>query len=375
MRREITVRHFFRPDEWRRGGMDGEAQAVRPGGQRRSTLADCIGNAAPVARLRRMLAAGAIVACSLAPMPALAFDAGEVVVSIKPLHSLVAAVMDGVGMPALIVKGGGSPHSYSLRPSEARALDGAKVVFLVSPETLETFLAGPLAALASGAEVVELGEADGVMHLAPRESDSFEAHDHAGEAEGMAKGAATAAGDDHEGHAHGAVDPHLWLDPANGRAMVPAIVVALSRADPDHAALYAANGDKLAARIADATVRIEAKIAPVRGRPFIVFHDAYQYFEKRFGLAAAGAVTLNPQAQPGARGIAHIRERIAETGAVCVFSEPQFEPRIVTVVTEGTGARSGMLDPIGADLADGPELYFKLLERNADALVGCLSGR
>ena len=363
----MTARIWHRSID-RRRNMPETALPAGPGGDLHRT------------RSRRLgaLLAVAMAAFGLAAGPAAAFEPGEAVASIKPIHSLVAAIMDGVGTPQLIVKGGGSPHAYTLRPSEARALDSARIVFMVSHE-LEAFLTGPLAALAGGAEIVELAEAPGVTLLAPREGEAFEAHDHGDEA-GHAD--EHAHEDEHKGeqahddeHGHGAHDPHLWLDPKNAEAMAGAIAAALAKVDPEHAALYAANEAKLKARLAETTAKIEAMLEPVRGARFVVFHDAYQYFEARFGMAAAGAITLNPQAQPGARGIAAVRARIAETGAACVFSEPQFEPRLVSVVIEGTGARSGVLDPIGADLADGPDLYVALLERNAEALVDCLGAK
>jgi zinc transport system substrate-binding protein len=156
--------------------------------------------------------------------------------------------------------------------------------------------------------------------------------------------------------------------------MVKAVARALSEADPGNAARYRANEEAVTARLDALAARMEARLAPVRDRPFVVFHDAYRYLEERFGLSAVGSITLSPEAAPGAQRVQEIRNRIARLDAACVFSEPQFEPRLLPVVTEGTTARTGVLDPLGADIPDGPDLYFTLMERNAEALASCLSG-
>lgn len=315
--------------------------------------------------------------------PAWALDG--VVVSIKPVHSLVAAVMQGVGEPELLVKGAASPHAYALRPSEARALEQAKVVFWVG-EGLEAFLAGPLETLGGNARVVELVDADDLIELDFREGGPFEAHDH-GDHEGHDHAhddddeADHDGGDDHaheghghEGHDHGAIDMHLWLDPSNAKAFVQEIEEALSAADPDNAATYEANADALNEKLDVLIAETDGALAPVRGRGFVVFHDAYQYFENRFDIQAAGSITVSPEAIPGAQRLTEIRAKVAELGATCIFAEPQFEPRLISVVAEGTQARTGVLDPLGADLEDGPELYFELIRNLTTSLTTCLAG-
>ncbi len=309
----------------------------------------------------------------------------EVVTSIKPVHSLVAAVMDGVGEPGLILQGAGSPHTYSLRPSQARMLAGADVIFWVGPN-LEAFMAKPLESLADGADLVTLSKADGVTLLEPREGGTFEAHSHGDDDDGHDHGAESheEAGHDHDkethseaahaehDHDHGP-DAHLWLDPENARAMVRTIVAELSRADPDNAQTYSDNAKKVEEELTALESEIAAELAPVKDRPFIVFHDAYQYFEKRFGLAAAGSITVSPEVIPGAQRVDEIHAKVKSLKAACVFSEPQFEPRLIEVVTEGTDAKSGVLDPLGAELTDGPGLYFELIRSMATSLKECLT--
>ena len=316
--------------------------------------------------------------------PAWALDG--VVASIKPVHSLVAAVMEGVGEPELLVKGAASPHAYALRPSEARALEQAKVVFWVG-EGMETFLAGPLETLGGNARIVELVEAHDLVELDFREGGPFEAHDHGDheghdhahdddDDEGDHDGGDDHAheGHGHEGHDHGAIDMHLWLDPSNAKAFVHEIEEALSAADPDNAATYEANADALNEKLDVLIAETDAALAPVRGRGFVVFHDAYQYFENRFDIQAAGSITVSPEAIPGAQRLTEIRAKVAELGATCIFAEPQFEPRLVSVAAEGTQARTGVLDPLGADLEDGPELYFELIRNLTTSLTTCLAG-
>jgi zinc transport system substrate-binding protein len=303
----------------------------------------------------------------------------DVVASIKPVHSLVASVMQGVGEPVLLVKGTGSEHSYSLRPSAARALEQAEVVFWVG-ETMETFLAKPLRALASSARVVELRQAPGLTLLPTREGGMWEAHEHG---EGR-------AGADHGGreHAeqdeiadgdtaaaeqgHGQTDMHIWLDPANAKALAGAIATALGDADPRNAALYQANAERLRQQLDDLDRSLRERLAAVTDRPYVVFHDAYQYFEHRYGVDAVGAITINPTLRPSARRLGEIHERLEELDAACVFAEPQFEPTLVETVIEGTSAKTGVLDPLGAALDAGPDQYFQLMNGLADSLVGCL---
>jgi zinc transport system substrate-binding protein len=297
----------------------------------------------------------------------------NVVVSIKPIHSLVASIMQGVGEPALIVEGAASPHTYSMKPSNAAALEKANIVFWVG-HGLEAFLEKPLESLGSGAEIVELDDAPGLEKLKFREGGAFEAHDDGDEHDASAEGT--------EGHAHeeaghhhdeGEFDMHLWLDPANAKAMAAQIEATLTAADPDNAAAYKANLEALGIRLDALDKQIAETVAPIKDKPFIVFHDAYQYFEHRYHVKVAGSITVSPETLPGAARLKQIHEKIVELGATCVFAEPQFEPKLVNVVLEGTPAKSGTLDPEAATLDAGPDLYFQLMEGIGTSLKTCLS--
>ncbi|MDM8345983.1 zinc ABC transporter substrate-binding protein ZnuA [Pseudochrobactrum sp. sp1633] len=311
----------------------------------------------------RVLLASALL--SVSSQAVLAAEKGDVVVSIKPIHSLVSAVMQGAGEPELIVKGSASEHGYSLKPSDAGALEKAKVIFWVGPE-METYLTKPLESLGAKAEVVRLDQVKGLEILSAREGGNFEAHDHGGHGHSHDHDA------EGEAHDHHHDDMHIWLDPQNAKLMLVPIAEALSKADPDHAKQYRENAAAYADKIDALQKDVAAELEPVRTKPYIVFHDAYQYFERRFELSAAGSITVNPEKAPGAARIREIQSKVKSLGATCVFSEPQFESALVKTVLEGTEAKTGVLDPLGADIKDGPELYPQLIPNLATSLKSCL---
>ncbi|MEM9106072.1 MAG: zinc ABC transporter substrate-binding protein [Pseudomonadota bacterium] len=362
--------------------------------------------------------------------------------------------MEGVGEPELIVDGAASPHTYSLRPSQAGNLENAEVVFWFGPQ-ISSFLDRPLETLGSGAMVVNLSDAHDLTRLDQREGGTFEEHDHGDHAghddhddhakhddhddhadhdhdhddhaehddhddhakhddhddhadhdhdhddhaehddhDDHAKHADHDHDhddhaehddhddhaehddhDDHAGHHHGdGINYHFWLDPMNAKAMVHEIEEALVKADPENADRYEANAEALEQRLDELTTEVTATMEPVRGKSFVVFHDAYPYFENRFGVSAAGSITVSPEVAPGAARVAEIKDKVGDLGVTCVFSEPQFEPRLVSVITEGTPAKSGVLDPLGASIDNGPELYFALIRNLATSMRDCLSG-
>ncbi|MEP2978057.1 MAG: zinc ABC transporter substrate-binding protein [Lentilitoribacter sp.] len=381
----------------------------------------------------------------------------NVVASIKPVHSLVAAVMEGVGEPELIIEGAGSPHTYALKPSQARVLENADVVFWFGHE-LEAFLEKPLEAIAGDAKSVELIDAHDLIKLEFREGGAFEKHDHDdhdGEEshddhddhkhdehadekkhddhdhdehkhdehaekkhddhdhdehkhdehdhddhkdddkhdhdkhdhdehkheehadekkhDDHAHEEHAEGEHDHDEHDHGAFDAHVWLDPLNAKAIVHEIEETLAEVDPENAEKYEANAEALMAKIDALITEVSADLEPVKDKGFVVFHDAYQYFETRFGMSAVGSITVSPEVLPGAERISELHAKIKELNAVCVFSEPQFESKLVQTVTEGTNAKSGVLDPLGTGIDNGPELYFTLIKNMATSFKTCLS--
>jgi len=309
----------------------------------------------------------------------MADETAKVVVSIKPLHSLVSAVMEGVATPTLLVKKG-SPHAYSLRPSEARALANADLVVWIGHE-MESFLEKPLETVADNAKQLELAEVLESSLLKTRngaEWDEHEHHDeHGDEHEGDEENAthddehdeAHEEDDAHEEHHHGVHDMHLWLDPKMAQKVVIESVKALIKIDPAHAAQYQENAAKLEEKLVLLDQQLVQKLTPVKTVPYLAFHSAYQYFEVAYDLNAVGSVTIDPDRKPGAKGISEIRERVKRTGARAVFSEPQFESSLVETIIEDTGAKTGVLDPLGSEIEQGPEAYFTLLNNLADNLV------
>lgn len=293
----------------------------------------------------------------------------QVVATILPVHAIAAAVMDGIGEPALLLEPGASPHSYSLRPSQAAMLEEADLVLWIGPG-FEVFLSGPLETLGVGARQLKLAEVDGVERLGFREGAMFEVHE---DEHAEAQAEAGHAQEEEHDHAHGGFDGHVWLSPANARAMALAMAAELGRLDPAHAERYAANAKAFGVALDTTSAEVEALVAPVRGRPFVVFHDAYRYFEHAFDIEAAGAIQVNPELQPGAARIAEIQDRLGELEVACVFTEPQFEPRLVATLIEGTKARTGVLDPLGASLEPGPRAYHELLLDLARNLADCLA--
>lgn len=297
-------------------------------------------SAAPRRLARVLWRAGRVLAPALwlALSPAAPAGAGgpKVLVTIKPVHALVAGVMEGVGVPGLLIEGWASPHGYALRPSEARALARAGLIFWIGEE-LEGFLERPLAGLATKARIVKLMSARGVS-LA------------------------------------GARDPHIWLDADNARAIVRAAAAALAEADPTNRQAYDANAARTIARIEALDGELRAALRPVAHLPYLVAHDAYRYFGQRYRLNGVGALALAPERQPGARHIAQLRRTAHELGVRCLFTEPQFEPAIASSIAEDTGIRIAILDPLGAGLAPGPEAWFELMRANARSLITCLGG-
>ena len=345
-----------------------------------------------------------ILAALCAPLvpQALAAKTPNVVVSLKPVHSLVAGVMGAAGEPRLLLKGTASPHTYQMRPSDARALAEADLIVWVG-EGMETFLERPIANLGARAKVLTLDEAPGLSLLRNREGGIWEDEDHE---EGHADEHKEAHDDDHEkghadehkeahdddhekghadehkeahagerdehDHAHGEFNMHFWLDPGNARRIVDAVEAALSGIDPSRAAAYRANAAAMRARIAALDSSLKRRLAPLRGRAFVVFHDAYQYFERAYGLNGKGAVAVDPARAPSAKRLVELRAAFAEHDVRCVFTEPQFEPDLVRTVIGASDVRTAVLDPIGADTRMGPDAWAEIMRGLGDAMIGCL---
>lgn len=283
----------------------------------------------------------------------------RLVATIKPIHSLLTRVTQGVAQPLLLVEGAASPHSFALRPSQVRAVNDADVLVRVS-ERLEPFTGKLIRSLPSSVRVVTLIDAPGLTLRHQRQGGNFEPHaDHAHAAE----------------HAHDAAetDQHIWLDPLNAKVIASYLAEVLAARFPAHADRLRANAAGLQVEIDALTAELAAETAPLRKRPFVVFHDAYQYFDARFGLDAVGSITVSPDVQPSARRLNELRAGMRAQHVVCVFAEPYFQAQLVEAIVEGTGARRGVLDPEGSSISPGPQLYFTLMRNLAGNLKACLA--
>jgi len=290
----------------------------------------------------------------------------QVVTSIKPIHSLASLLMDGVGTPKLIVDGSNSPHNFTLKPSHAKMLQNADLVFWVG-EDIETFLEKPLGTVAKKAKKVELMKIGKIKKLKFREKNIFEGH-HDDHGHKKHDDHGHKKHDDH-GHAHGEHDPHIWLDPLNAKAILTVMAKNMKIMDKKNSAKYDANLKKAYAKI-DGLVSDINKVINKNAK-YVVFHDAYQYFEKRFGLKTLGALTLNTDVLPGAEQLKDIRKVIKKENAKCIFSEPQFNPKIIKAIAKDTNIKTGVLDPLGADIKNNKDLYFKLLNNLSNSLKKC----
>ena len=284
----------------------------------------------------------------------------RVVTDIAPVYALVATVMEGAGSPELIVPQGASVHHHAMRPSEARALAQADVMFWIGPG-LAPWLEKPVSTLGADAVEVPLIEAEGV-HLLP-----------------VREGALFGGGDHDHSHDHGhedeeASDPHVWLDPDNGVLFLQVIADALAKAEPENADLFARNAKQGQERLRKIDAEIDEKLGQVRGVPFIVLHDGFHYFEDHFAIEAIGAISGSDAQTPGAARLAELRAAVPDSRLACAFGEPQSGDKLIQTVTEGLDVRTDTLDSLGAKIPLTPALYEVLLISMADSMVRCLKG-
>ncbi|MBT3717056.1 MAG: zinc ABC transporter solute-binding protein [Deltaproteobacteria bacterium] len=307
--------------------------------------------------------------CLIIVIPLLCFNLAmaasdlKVVVSIKPFHSLVSSVMQGVSKPALLLNGNNSPHTYSLRPSAAVKLQNADLVFW-GGENLEGFLAKPIHSLAAGAWVFSFEDTPGLILRPFRSGKEWQKLDHESEND-----------QDHlkkqEIHRLPGNDPHIWLDPLNAQKIIQNLVQILSDLDPENANTYHSNGKKTILQLSDLNIQLETKMSLVSSKSYIVFHDAYQYFEKRYKLNPIASVTASSGHSTSVGRLIDIRKKIKIKNVLCIFTEPQFSPKLVETVISGTTVKTGILDPIGTSIPPGPEMYFTLLNNISHSISTC----
>ena len=315
----------------------------------------------------------------------------NVVTTIKPLHSLVSSVMKGVGEPSLIIEGTNNPHTFVFKPSHAEMIENADIVFWIG-EDLEVFMEKPLDSLAKNAKTIAFMDLASIEKLKFREQNIFDDHDDHGHDDHDDHGHKDDDHDDHDdhdghddehdghddhddhaghhdGHNHGEFDAHIWLDPANAKEMVLEISHELSELDPNNKSKYEDNASKTIAALDTLIEEVDNSLS--KDISYIVFHDAYQYFETRFGVKSAGALTLNPDVLPGAKQIADIQDLINDKGIKCIFSEPQYNPKIIETLGNDMNISTGVMDPLGAYIDSGPTMYVELINGIANSIKEC----
>ena len=315
----------------------------------------------------------------------------KAVTTIKPLHSLVSNVMEGVAEPSLIIEGTSNPHTFVFKPSHAQMLEEADIVFWIG-EDLEAFMEKPLNSLADHAIKVSFMELSSIEKLKFREKNIFDDHDdhghdddhdgHEDEHEGHddhddhghdddhdGHEDEHEGHDDHDGHHHGEFDAHIWLDPANAKEMVLEITHELSELDPKNKSKYEQNADRTISSLDSLIEEVNKSIS--KDASYVVFHDAYQYFENRFGLTPAGALTLNPDVLPGAKQISAVQDLIQDENIKCIFSEPQYNPKIIETLASDMNISTGVMDPLGAYLDEGPRMYNELIMSITNSIKNC----
>jgi zinc transport system substrate-binding protein len=298
-----------------------------------------------------------MAALALMTAPATA-AAPRVVASIAPIHSLVAAVMEGVGEPELLIPPEVSEHDYALKPSDVRKIASADLVVWVG-ESLETYLVKPL-------------ETEGVQQLELIDAEGIDPHPYGAGADESAAAEEQHEGGDEHGHEHLGLDPHVWLDPVRAQAIVRAVAARLAEIDPADADLYETNARLALADLEALDSEIGVRLAPLRAKPFVTFHDGYSYFVERYDLTQVGQLMVHPEQRPGAAALASLRDRIAKEGVRCAFAEPQYDEGVIRSLTGDAGIEIGVLDPLGAGIEPGPLLYDALMRKDVEAVAACL---
>ena len=305
----------------------------------------------------------------------------KVVTTIKPLHSLISRIMETRGEPQLIIEGTNNPHTFVFKPSHAKMIEEADIVFWIG-EDLEAFMEKPLNSLAKDAKKIAFMDSESIEKLKFREENIFDDHDdhddHDGHKDDDHDDHDDHDGHDdehddhaghHDGHNHGEFDAHIWLDPENAKEMVRIIRDELIKIDPEGQRQYSVNTAGATLELDNLINNVEKELS--KDISYIVFHDAYQYFETRFGVKSAGALTLNPDVLPGAKQIADIQDLISDKGIKCIFSEPQYNPKIIETLGNDMNISTGVMDPLGAFIDPGPTMYVELINGIANSIKDC----
>ncbi len=278
----------------------------------------------------------------------------RVLTSIKPLQLIAAAVQDGIAVPEVLLPPGASPHNYALRPSDVRKVQSVDLLYWIGPD-MESFLPRVLKGRTLPALAVQDLPGLKLRHFAE------DNHSHAEEADEH----------DHD-HRPGSLDAHLWLSPVNARIIADRMALDLSAADPANAARYQSNAKAFDQRLDALDARLKARLAPISGKPYFVFHEAFDYFEDAYGLKHAGVFSVAAEVQPGAQHVAAMRARLQQVGKTCVFSEPPLRPRLAETLVAGLPVKLAELDALGGYTPATAQGYEQVLEKLGNDLAGCL---
>ncbi|MFK3723713.1 zinc ABC transporter substrate-binding protein ZnuA [Pseudomonas monteilii] len=289
----------------------------------------------------------------------------RVLTSIKPLQQIAAAVQDGVGTPDVLLPPGASPHHYALRPSDVRRVGEADLLYWIGPD-MENFLPRVLGSRSKTTVAVQSLPGLTLRHFGQ------DSHSHEGDHDGHDHDAAHGHDEHDHDHRPGSLDAHLWLSSANARVIAAKMAADLAQVDPAHAARYQANLTAFTERLNGLDQRIQARVAEVAGKPYFVFHEAFDYFEAAYGLNHTGVFSVASEVQPGAQHVAAMRARLQDVGKTCVFSEPPMRPRLAETLTAGLPVRLAELDALGGTDPVDAHGYERLLENLGNGLAGCL---
>ena len=303
-----------------------------------------------------------------------------VISTIQPINSLVSAVIGNTGKSITIIPSEQSPHDFKLKPSDVKVLQNGNIIFYVSNH-LESSITKVFKNLPKNIKVINLMEESGVNHLAIRDNDAWERHDHHGHDDHDKHGKKHDDHDDHDKHGkkhddhddhEKEDDVHVWLSPDNAIKIVQKVNKVLSLYFPENSKIYNDNTNKFIDKIRNLKMELVKELSPIKNKPYIVFHDAYQYFEKTFELNAVGSVALEGDIASSPKQISFIKNKIVKSKASCVFQEPQFDSKLVKIVVEGTDAKIGTLDPLGVNITGDKDFYLQLLSNMAKSLKECL---
>ena len=306
-----------------------------------------------------------------------------VISTIQPINSLVSAVIGNTGKSITIIPSEQSPHDFKLKPSDVKVLQNGNIIFYVSNH-LESSITKVFKNLPKNIKLINLMEESGVNHLAIRDNDAWERHDHHGHDDHDDHDKHGKKHDDHDDHdKHGKKhddhddhekedDVHVWLSPDNAIKIVQKVNKVLSLYFPENSKIYNDNTTKFIDKIRNLKMELVKELSPIKNKPYIVFHDAYQYFEKTFELNAVGSVALEGDIASSPKQISIIKDKIVKSKASCVFQEPQFDSKLVKIVVEGTNAKTGTLDPLGVNITGNKDFYLQLLTNMAKSLKECL---